>query len=133
MAVCHTSNNTSAGGTLRARPKDIISNFNASVQQSQHAVPQLLLCFVMIACESLVPLAAGPLLPHLLLLLLLHPRMNLPQLLQVLGALEQAQVAVQPHRVCGIVGGQSVPAVTVHVAKDAPVLLAARCLSLQRA
>eukprot|EP00983_Pelagomonas_calceolata_P127672 1161430-Pelagomonas_calceolata.AAC.4 len=95
MAVCHTSKNTSAGGASRARPKDIISNINASFQQLQHAVPQLLLCIVLIACEPLIPLTAGPLLPHLLLLLLLllllHPRLNLPQLLQVQGALEQAQ------------------------------------------
>eukprot|EP00983_Pelagomonas_calceolata_P050454 1141971-Pelagomonas_calceolata.AAC.1 len=101
MAVCHTSKNLSAGGASRARPKDTISNFNASFQQLQHAVPQLLLCIVLIACEPLIPLAAGPLLPHLLLLLLLllllHPRLKLPQLLQVLGAFEQAlQVAVQP-------------------------------------
>eukprot|EP00983_Pelagomonas_calceolata_P061968 1147073-Pelagomonas_calceolata.AAC.1 len=124
MAICQTSKNTSAGGALWAYPKDTVSNFNASFQQLQHAVPQLLLCNVLIACEPLIPLAAGPLLPHLLLLLLLlHPRPNLPQLLQVLGALEQAQVAVQTHQVCGIVGGLSVPAVTVHVAKAAPVLL----------
>eukprot|EP00983_Pelagomonas_calceolata_P060752 1146510-Pelagomonas_calceolata.AAC.9 len=61
MAVCHTSKNTSAGGALRACPKDIISDFNASFQQLQHVVPQLLLCIALIACEPLVPLAAGPL------------------------------------------------------------------------
>eukprot|EP00983_Pelagomonas_calceolata_P026637 834988-Pelagomonas_calceolata.AAC.1 len=93
MAVCHTSKNTSAGGASWACSEDIISNINASFQQLQRAsaVPQHLLCIDLITCEPLIPLAAGPLLPHLLLLLLLllHPRLNLPQLLQVLGALEQ--------------------------------------------
>eukprot|EP00983_Pelagomonas_calceolata_P009436 305524-Pelagomonas_calceolata.AAC.3 len=49
------SKNTPAGGASRARPKDIISNINASFQQLQHGVPQLLLCIVLIACEPLPP------------------------------------------------------------------------------
>eukprot|EP00983_Pelagomonas_calceolata_P098684 1158376-Pelagomonas_calceolata.AAC.11 len=100
MAVCQTSKDMSVGGASQARPGSLVSSYAASLQQSQQAVPRFLLCIVLIAREPVFP-SIGPLLLPRLLIHHSHPSLSLPQLLQVLGALEQAQV-VQPHQVCGM-------------------------------